>query len=373
MAPRSPAAALVPSPARLPCSAASRRLAHAPASAPLRCAHRWQARQPRLPPPGSSSSSCTTRRLFAPPPSHHTPEPALCLCRPLSGPCVERPGPPPQPPPLPALADGGILRPGLPRNRQGGDREEGATRRHRLQDDALRVLIQRSAASRRPPSPPRASTPHPASHPMASRHARQLPVDQAAGPPRQDPRAADVGGAGLARAGDAADGLAQEGRRLSRQQLRGLLGTAAGAHRSRGPRRRQCRGRRGERVRVGGDDLWSGSRLHSAPQRRLGGAAAPTWRRKASSRLRAALRTAEECPSRPGTAPIAARGAAVVVCQRRSSCALALLQVRRRRSGTAACSRWSSSSRPTFRTRHRTCTFSRPCSTRTSARWACPT
>ena len=38
MAPRSPAAALVPSPARLPCSAASRRLAHAPASAPLRCA-----------------------------------------------------------------------------------------------------------------------------------------------------------------------------------------------------------------------------------------------------------------------------------------------------------------------------------------------
>ena len=70
------------SPARLPCSAASRHLAHAPASAPLRCAHRWQARQPRLPPRGSSSSSCTTRRLFAPPPSHHTPEPALCLCRP---------------------------------------------------------------------------------------------------------------------------------------------------------------------------------------------------------------------------------------------------------------------------------------------------
>jgi hypothetical protein len=96
-------------------------------------------------------------------------------------------------------------------------------------------------------------------------------------------------------------------------------------------------------------------------------------RRKASSGLGAALRTSEECPSRPGTAPVAARGAAVVVCQRRSSCALGLLQVRRRRSGTAACSRWSSSSRPTFRTRHRTCTFSRPCSTRTSARWACPT
>ena len=104
---------------------------------PASVCHRWQARQPRLPPPGSSSSSCTTRRLFPPPPSHRTPEPALCLCRPLSGPCVKRPGPPPQSPPLPALADGGILRPGLPRNRQGGDREEGATRRHRLQDDAL--------------------------------------------------------------------------------------------------------------------------------------------------------------------------------------------------------------------------------------------
>ena len=89
----------------------------------------------------------------------------------------------------------------------------------------------------------------------------------------------------MARAGDAADGLAQEGRRLGRQQLRGLLGAAAGAHRSRGPRRRQCRGRRGERVRVGGDDLWSGSRRYSAPQRRLAGAAAPTCRRKASSRL----------------------------------------------------------------------------------------
>jgi ubiquitin-protein ligase len=96
---------------------------------------------------GTSAAFSTTRKqLFfmyyqvplPPASSHHPPEPALCLCRPLSGPWAARPtAAPPQSPPLPGLADGGILRPGLPRNRQGGDREEGATRRRRLQDDAL--------------------------------------------------------------------------------------------------------------------------------------------------------------------------------------------------------------------------------------------
>ena len=137
-APRSPAAARVPSPARLHNPSPGSRVQLSGLARPSLA--------------GTSSTFSNTRRqLFFmyyqvplhPAFSHHpqqSPPWSAAACgawvvpsTPLAPLHLARMSPSS----LPGLADFGILRPGLPSNRQSGDREEGGTRRRRLQDDAL--------------------------------------------------------------------------------------------------------------------------------------------------------------------------------------------------------------------------------------------
>ena len=138
-APRSPAAARVPSPARLHNPSPGSRVQLSGLARPSLA--------------GTSSTFSNTRRqlffMYYQVPLHpafsHHPQQSPPWSAAACGAWVVPSTPPSPPAPrshvsfvsLPGLADFGILRPGLPSNRQSGDREEGGTRRRRLQDDAL--------------------------------------------------------------------------------------------------------------------------------------------------------------------------------------------------------------------------------------------